>query len=310
MTHHLADGISRLESGASDETAVDHAVPVFYMRANTVRRLGTANYVGGTTVRDVNRDAVLSAQAADGYCQEVVKALNAGRSIPLLKDPDGVLRRRTGPDDTHRVVVPASLQEHVLHLEHDATLLGYPGESRMYPAMRRYYYWVGMAPDVVSYAGKGACCARKRVRPLARRSPLTLFPANMPFQDIAVDLYGPLDRTAAGHRSILVITDRFTKLARAIPMDGTKAVDRASVVLDYWVAAYGPPDRLLSDEGPQFTCHFWGQVCSFLPIVLKVTSPSHPQTKGRRSGSTAKCTPSSTTTWRNTRGRRKTSLGS
>jgi len=37
MTHYLADSISRLESGASDETAFDDAVPVFAVRANTVR---------------------------------------------------------------------------------------------------------------------------------------------------------------------------------------------------------------------------------------------------------------------------------
>jgi len=179
------------------------------------------------------------------------------------------------------VVVPASLQEQVLHLEHDATLAGHPGESRMYAAMRRYHYWVGMAADVVSYVRKSERCARQRVRPLARCSPLTLFPATMPFQDIAVDLYGPLARTAAGHLLILVITDRFTKLVRALPIDGTTAVDCASVVLDYWVAAYGPPDRLLSDGGPQFTSHFWGQVCNLLSIEPKVTSPSHPETNGQ-----------------------------
>jgi len=78
----------------------------------------------------------------------------------------------------------------------------------------------------------------------------------MPFQDIAVNLYGPLARTAAGHLFILVITDLFTKLARALPMDGTTAEDCASAVLDYWVAAYGLPDRLLSDGAPQVTSHF------------------------------------------------------
>jgi len=112
-----------------------------------------------------------------------------------------------------------------------------------------------MAADAVTYVRKCDRCARQRVRPLARRSPLTLFPATMPFQDIAVDLCGPLARTAAGHRYILVITDRFTKLVRALPLDGTTAVDCASVVVDSWVAAYGPPDRLMSDGGPQFTSH-------------------------------------------------------
>jgi len=280
MTHYLADSISRPESGASDETVFDDAVPVFATRANSFPGLDAANYVGGPTVRGINRDEVLSAQAADGYCQEVLKALNAGRHIPFFEDPEGIFRRRAAPDGAYQVVVPASLQEQVLHLEHDATLAGLPGESRMYAAMRRYYYWVGMAADVVIYVRKCNSCARQRVRPLARRSPLTLFPATMPFQDIAVDLYGPLARTAAGHRLILVITDRFTKLVRALPMDGTTDVDCASAVQDYWVAAYGPPDRLLSDGGPQFTSHFWGQACNLLSIEPKVTSPSHPQMNG------------------------------
>jgi len=281
MTHYLADSISRLESGASDETAFHDAVPVFATRVNTVRGLDAANYVGGPNVRGINWDTVLSAQAADGYFQKVVEALSAGRHISFFEDPDGILRRRAAPDGGHQVVVPASLQEQVVHLEHDATPAGHPGESCMYAAMRRYFYWVGRAADVVPYVRKCDICARQRVRPLARRSPLTLFPATVPFQDIAVDLYGPLARTAAGRGFILVIPDRFTKLVCALPMDGTTAVDCASVVLDYWVSAYGPPDRLLSDGGPQLTSHVWGQVCNLLSIEPKVTSPSHLQTNGK-----------------------------
>jgi len=84
ITHYLADSISCLESGARDETAFDDAVSVVATRANTVRGLDAANYVGGPTVRGINRDEALSAQAADSYCQEVVKALNAGRRIPFF----------------------------------------------------------------------------------------------------------------------------------------------------------------------------------------------------------------------------------
>jgi len=47
------------------------------------------------------------------------------------------------------------------------------------------------------------------------------------------------------------------------------------------VAAHGPPDRLLSDGGPQFTSHFWGQGCNLYSIEPNVTSPSHPQTNGQ-----------------------------
>jgi len=219
--------------------------------------------------------------AAGGSCQELSKSLNAGRHIPFFEDRDGVLRRRAAPDGAHQVVILASLKEQILHFEHDAILAGQPGAFRMYVEFRWYYYWVGMTADVVFSVRKSDSCARQRVRPLARRSPLTLLPATMPFQDIAVDLYGPLERTVASHRFILVISDGFTKLVRSIQMDGTSAVDCATVVLDYWVAAYGPPDRLLSDGGTQFTSHFWGQVCNLLSIELKVPSPSHPQTNGQ-----------------------------
>jgi len=144
ITQNMANSIPRLESGGSEETAFDDAVPVFAVRANTVRNLDAANYVGGPTVRDIYHDAVLSAQAKNGYFQEVVKALNAGRRIPFFEDPDEILRRRAAPDGAHQVVVPTCLQEKVLHVEHDATFAGHPGESRMYAAMRRYSYWVGI----------------------------------------------------------------------------------------------------------------------------------------------------------------------
>jgi len=137
MTHYLADSISCLESGASDETAFGDAVPVFAMRANTVRGLDAANYVGGPTVRGITYDTVLSARAAVGYCQEVLTALNAGRHIPFFEDPDGALLRHAAPDGAHQVVVPAFLQQQVLHLEHEATLAEHPGVSRMYAARRR-----------------------------------------------------------------------------------------------------------------------------------------------------------------------------
>jgi len=80
---------------------------VFATRANTVRGLDAANFVGGPTVRGIDRDTVLSAQAADGYFQEVVKALNAGRHIPFFEDLDDILCRRAAPEGAHQVVVLA-----------------------------------------------------------------------------------------------------------------------------------------------------------------------------------------------------------
>jgi len=151
----------------------------------------------------------------------------------------------------------------------------------MHAAMRRYYYWPGMAADVVLHVRNCASCARGRVRPLQVAAALQLFLATLTFQDIATDLYGPLAKTAAGHEYIMIITDRFSKLVRAIPTGQIRAVDCASVLLDNWIGAYGPPDRVLSDGGPQFTAQFWHQVCNLLSVEAKVTTSSRPQTNGQ-----------------------------
>jgi len=59
-----------------------------------------------------------------------------------------------------------------------------------------------MAADVVSYVRMCESCARQRVRPLGRRSPLTPFPATMPFQDIAVDLYVEVEKPTTPHTGV------------------------------------------------------------------------------------------------------------
>ena len=200
--------------------------------------------------------------------------------MPFFEDSDGIVCRRAALDGAAQIVVPVPLRERILRLEPETTFAGHPGESQMYTAMRRYYYWPGMAADVVLHVRNCASSALGRVRPLRAVAALQLFPATPPFQDVATDLFGPLAKTAAGNEYIMV-TDRFSQLVRAIPMGKVRAVNCASVLLDYWIGAYGPPDRVLSDGGPQFTAQFWHQECNRLSVEAKVTTPSRTQTNGQ-----------------------------
>jgi len=282
QTHWLADGMSRLVTSGTDRSVADTDLPVFVLtRAETARGLKTANYVSGPTTRAIDKGEVATAQGQDPLCRKVIEALNASRAVPFFEDSDGFICRRSAQDGVDLIVVPVPLRERIVRLEHETTLAGHPGESRMYAAIRRYYYRPGMATDVVLHVRNCASCARGRVRPLLAVAALQLCPATLPFQDEATDLFGLLAKTAAGNEYIMVITDRFSKLVRAIPMGKVRAVNCASVLLDYWIGAYGPPDRILSDGGPQFTAQFWHQVCNLLSVEAKVTTPSRPQTNGQ-----------------------------
>ena len=308
QTHWLADGMSFLVTSGADRSSADTYLPVFFLtRAGTARGLEAASDVSGRTTRAINKNEVATAQGEDLLCRKIVQALNAVRAVPFLEDSDGLGCRRAVHDGAAQIVVPVLLRVRILQLENETTLAGPQGEFRMYAAMRRYYYWPGMAADVVLHVRNCASCARSRVRPLRAVAALQLFPASLPLQDVGTDLFGPLAKTAAGNEYIRVIVDRFSKLVRAIPIGKIRAVDCAYVLLAYWIGAYEPADRVRSDRGPQFTVQFWHQVCNLLSVEAKMTTPSRPQTNGQAIISTAQWGASSTTTTPSTPRRRTSS---
>jgi len=97
-------------------------------------------------------------------------------------------------------------------------------------------------------------------------SPLTLFPATEPLTELSVDIFGPISASKKGNRFILVITDRFAKLTKCVALRRITAMSVASAIIDAWVSAYGPPDRILSNQGPQFMSNFFIAVMKMLGI--------------------------------------------
>lgn len=43
----------------------------------------------------------------------------------------------------------------------------------------------------------------------------------------------------------------------------------------------GPPDTIVSDQGPQFISSFWDTFCRILGIKLKLSTAHHPEMDGQ-----------------------------
>ena len=93
---------------------------------------------------------------------------------------------------------------------------------------------------------------------------LKLFPAAGPLPVVAMDLLGPLPKTAHGNRHVPVMTDRFTKLTCSIPLRTTTASVTANSFLDNWVYVYGAHRYVLTNNGPQFASNSFDVVCALL----------------------------------------------
>ena len=111
-----------------------------------------------------------------------------------------------------------------------------------------------------------------------RTHPLRLFPAQRPLESLSIDILGPLTKTKKGHRFLLVITDRFTKLTQVISLKRIDAYTVAVTFVEAWIFKYGPPKTLISDNSKQFAAKFFQPVCSLLGLSNIFTSTSNPQT--------------------------------
>eukprot|EP00171_Calliarthron_tuberculosum_P011908 IDg11908t1 len=95
---------------------------------------------------------------------------------------------------------------------------------------------------------------RPRVLHLASVPPVAAHSGarKMPLKELAINLLSPFQKAPRDNTHLLVITDRYSKLTRTVPMGVTKAWELAQAFLNNWVFTYGLPSTLLSDSGPPF----------------------------------------------------------
>jgi len=151
-----------------------------------------------------------------------------------------------------QVVISKALKQRLSRYQHQLVLASDPGSRRMYDILCRYVYWSTMVVDVYKHVEQCPASAKNRLSERRHTSTMKLSTALEPFSTLAMDLLGPLTTSRGGHKHVLVISDRLTKLTRAIPFRDATALTVSSAFIDSWVAAYGIPDSFLTDNGPQF----------------------------------------------------------
>jgi Integrase zinc binding domain/Integrase core domain len=227
----------------------------------------------------VQIEELIREQAKDPEYQTY--AASAGQDSLLDYNAAGILVRRVPLDGAIQVVVPAALQPRILHLEQFPHSVGHPGVTRMFRSLRKRFIWKKMAADVADTVRNCHACARNRIKERNKTSYLKLFPASSPLEYVSIDLLGPLPKTAHRNRFLLVMTDRFSKLTRTVPLRSTTAYVVAKAFCELWVFTYGPPRHVLTDNGPQFAAKFFLAVCRELGIEKVFSSTYHPQTNGK-----------------------------
>ena len=288
--NQVADALSRLNSQGGDKSGipVDVDVPVFSIEDDINPLVESADEIGLESdadlkdvdvVEPITEEELIEAQKADKECQQFANSVGIASQFDF--DNRGILVRKAEIDGALQKVIPRKLRERVIALSHKPITQGHPGETRLYNTMRHSYYWPFMSGDLAEHVKTCRSCVMARGLLHKKQHKTKVFPPSGPLDDIAMDLLGPLPQTRNGNQFILVITDRYSKLARAIPMNKTTAPFVAAAVLNNWIFCYGIPNTILTDNGTQFISEFFKTVCHIMGIRRKTTTAYHPQTNGQ-----------------------------
>nr|CAE76060.1 B1248C03.19 [Oryza sativa Japonica Group]CAE76067.1 B1340F09.5 [Oryza sativa Japonica Group] len=95
-----------------------------------------------------------------------------------------------------------------------------------------------------------------------------------------LDILGPFRRAPGGFEYLYVAIDKFTKWPEAYPV---VKIDKHSALkfIKGITARFGVPNRIITDNGTQFTSELFGDYCEDMGIKLCFASPAHPRSNGQ-----------------------------
>ena len=278
--HAVADALSRLPTEGLDIGPISQEIPTVGVTTRSGAVLDPRLPENRETAR-IPLGALAQKQEDDEFCQAVKQILDTSEPTRFYQNADGLLCREGHRAGSQQLLIPRSLVKDVLRAEHSSPLAAHPGDSRMYQTLRDHYFWPSLAVDVFGWVAACLICAKNCLMGTQSTAPMRLLRATEPVAALAIDLLRPLPRTPKGYECILVISDRFTKVKRAVLLKDISALAVVSAFLATWVASYGISDSVLSDSGLQFAAVLWKGVLKALGMDTNYVAPYHPETNGQ-----------------------------
>ena len=180
-----------------------------------------------------------------------------------LSVQDGVIFRG------ERIVVPASLRQDMKHKLHASHL----GTESCLRRARETIFWPGMSAEVKELIATCETC-RKYETSNPKESLMPHEMPNRPWEQVGVDLF-ELDR-----KEYMVTVDYFSNFWE---VDRLTSATSAAIILKLknHFARYGCPDRLISDNGPQFASSEFLKFAKEWDFEHRPSSPRHSQSNGK-----------------------------
>ena len=174
-----------------------------------------------------------------------------------------------------------TLQRDITKMFHDHETAGHPGEVETYNTLWQHYWWPGLCTYVKNYVcGCGSCQQFKiDISP----SWPTYLPTEgaqsaQPFANCSMDFITDLPPVDSFDSILVVVDQGLTKGVILTPCNKTiTAKETGKLLLENLYKWFGLPDKIISDQGPQFTSKSFVELLKLLGITSALSTAYHPR---------------------------------
>ena len=160
-------------------------------------------------------------------------------------------------------------------------MAGHLSSRKSLQLLARQFYWWGMARDCDLFVKGCTECNRSKTANCHYETNQVTYHAGFPMERVHIDLLEPFPESQSGNKYVFMIFDQFTKCVECylLPDQGANTVARALV--DNFIARFGSPCIIHSDQGRQFESDLFAALCTLLEIKKTQTSSYHPCSNGQ-----------------------------
>jgi hypothetical protein len=184
-------------------------------------------------------------------------------------------------DDKEILWVPPSLRTKIIRLYHEPPSYGHRGAQAVANVMKETMIWSNLERDVRDVIKTCSTCQEFKNYGLKKKPIKTLPVPKRCFDEISLDVVGPVPTSSKGNNYILVMQDRLSRWIQFSPMSNTSAMTTSRTFLNDWVCVYGPPRKILTDRGTNFLASYFRELVRWLGIQPTNTVAYRPQANGQ-----------------------------